>query len=137
MTVDFEREGWVRPVSEGERFFYDHAGWSYDPKTETAEEGRWRSARDLRSAEVHAEREGWYVEWESDPDGDYMDADTEWADWPHYQATLYDQDGNILTSLCGVMFADRGDETSDPYARVVAAELAEEARDEQRNGRVA
>ena len=34
-------------MTKQEQFFYDHAGWSYDPKTETPEQGRERCAKDL------------------------------------------------------------------------------------------
>jgi hypothetical protein len=32
------------------RFFYAHAGWAYNPATETKQQGRWRCARELAHA---------------------------------------------------------------------------------------
>ena len=126
--VDFTTPGFVRPRSEASRFFYEHAAPGYCPNRETPEEGRWRGAESLARAEREAEARGWLVQWERDYDGDYMDADTEWHDWPHYWCQMYDPEtGDTLASLCGVMFADRGGPEGDPYSRVVAAELAEEA----------
>lgn len=127
--VDFTTPGFVRPavddpanMTDAQRFFYEHAGWGYHPDRETPEQGRVRGARRLAEAEAWAKREGLSWRWEEDEDA--VDSEGEWADWPCYWAALRDADGEILASLGGVMFADKGDETSDPYARVVTAELA-------------
>lgn len=54
-----------------EQFFYDNAGgFSYDPKTETAEQGRERGACLLARAAVHALENNWSVEWSADEDGE-------------------------------------------------------------------
>lgn len=108
-------------------FFYDHAGWSHGPD-ESPETGRRRCANDLTEAERVARSRGWFVRWERDADADYDDQETEWHDWPHYMATMFDLDGNVLAGLGSVMFRDREDPWSgDPYRRVVEAELALEA----------
>ena len=43
-------------------FFYENAGYSYDPKTETPEQGRIRCARDLADAEMVGQRLGYVLE---------------------------------------------------------------------------
>jgi hypothetical protein len=52
------------------RFFYDHAGWNHDPKTETSEDGRWVYARELARAEQWASEYGVQFTWNPDPDDD-------------------------------------------------------------------
>lgn len=117
-------------LSEAEAFFYENAGYAYDPATETPEQGRVRGARALAQAEIWLTEHDLEVQWEDDPDGQDFDRGTEYADLPHYAATLEDDNGTVLSSLSGVMFADGGEPWGDPYARVVAAELALEAMDE-------
>jgi hypothetical protein len=112
--------------NEAVAFFYEHAGFSYDPKTETPDEGRFRCARELAGAEAFAKAQGWYVDWERDHDAEANEE--EYQGWPQYAADLKDADGELLESLSGIMFKDQGDENDDPYARVVAAELADQAR---------
>lgn len=117
-------------LTDAEQFFYDHAGWGYDPATETPEHGRARGAMHLADAEKHAARKLWSVEWEIDPDADTEPTDSYFVSGnPQWCATLYDEGGNVLASLCGIDFAEPHDVTpeAEPYARVVAAELAYEA----------
>lgn len=105
-------------------FFYERAGFSYNPATETLEEGHLRSARELAEAEAYAEAHQWSAYWEDD----YDRMEDEWADWPQYVCQVVDADGDPLASLGGVMFSDRGTpDDGDPYARVVRAELFAEA----------
>jgi hypothetical protein len=55
-------------------FFYKHAGYGYNPATETPEEGRLRCATELAEAESVAKARGWQVVWSddfSDADDDY------------------------------------------------------------------
>lgn len=49
-----------------EKFFYNHAGFSYDPKTETPEQGRARCAKLLAKAEEFAIEESIRFEWMPD-----------------------------------------------------------------------
>lgn len=105
-------------MNESGQFFYDHAGYGYDPATETPEQGRKRCARELAAAEAERTERGWWVEWTHDQDSGY-------GGW--YTATLYHAapltgERTALTS-CGAV--DAGD--GDPYRRVVVAELAREA----------
>ena len=47
-------------------FFYEHAGYSYDPKCETQNQGRRRCARGLAKAEAKASKLGFTFEWDYD-----------------------------------------------------------------------
>src|SRR5262252_6199163 len=47
-------------------FFYKHAGWGYDPKKETAEQGRRRGAELLAQAEEWAFAHDWTYVWKDD-----------------------------------------------------------------------
>lgn len=112
------------------QFFYREAGYSYDPKTETERQGRMRCARALASAEIHAEQNGWIVEWVPDPDADrsWMDEETRRENQEAFGAILYTECSacgskqTAVASLWGIF------EPSDEYRRVVAAELALEAK---------
>jgi hypothetical protein len=109
-------------------FFYEHAGYSHDPKTETAEAGRARGATALAAAEAAAAERGWAYEWENDPEtsaADYGDEDGEYdypADQEFSGCVLRDANGKVLGSLWGIDDAD-----PNGYGRVVEAELALEA----------
>lgn len=105
-------------------FFYENAGFSYDPECETADQGRMRCARALAFAEERRKLAGAWVTWESDPEP--FDDDVHGPDEYGYIAALwqYDADGDrpvILASL-GAIDAEPG----HPYRRVVEAELASE-----------
>lgn len=102
-----------------EQFFYDNAGYSYDPKTETKEQGKVRCAVDLaRAAHYAIDQPDWHFEWGQDdqpcecgePNCDHL---VEYCQ-------LCDGD-NLLESLSGISGA------TDEYRRVVEAELALEA----------
>lgn len=106
-------------------FFYEHGGFSYDSATETPEQGRLRGARDDAAIERGGKARGWYVEWESDGDGDHS-----YLDQPEFDgyeittcemASLYDADDNHLTSLGCI------DDADDNYRRLIEAQLMAEA----------
>ena len=107
-------------------FFVQHAGFSYNPATETPEQGKLRCARALVSAERWAAVNDLTVEWADDWDGD--NSYTEQAEFDGYTVTtcemarLVDTDGNVLASLGCI------DDATDDYRRVIEAELAEEAK---------
>lgn len=109
-------------------FFYEHAGYSYDPKTETAEQGRMRCAKELAEAESIASRLGWEHSWEWDDSGcSGCDCDSEdcacssGAEHETLGCVLKDEHGKVLASLWGICGA------TDTYRRVVEAELSDEA----------
>jgi hypothetical protein len=55
-----------KQLTPDQLFFYEHAVYSYDPKTETAEAGRIRCAKDLAEAEVIGQRLDYQFEWDWD-----------------------------------------------------------------------
>lgn len=110
------------------KFYYDNAGYSYDPANETAEQGRERCARELARAEVYGTiHEGWEVEWADDCACS--------TGVPHETliCVVRDTEGNMLASCGGIC------EPSREYRRVMEAELMLEAlrniEREQRNAK--
>lgn len=119
-------------MKAAERFFYQHAGYSYG-QGETPEQGRERSARELARVERKAINGGFSYRWSIDPDIDSRD----WIDdnedggkncnpWQTWQCAMYNRDGRIVNSLHGIDFGRGGEPWADPYRRVVEAELATE-----------
>jgi hypothetical protein len=107
------------------RFFRDHAGSSYTPGKETPEQGKWRGALALASAELRGERAGLSFSWEVDPDSDSSDWSDERPAWEQWVCDCIDTGGESLAgSLSGVDFGRDGSPHGDSYARVVQAELA-------------
>lgn len=121
-------------------FFKAQAGYSYDPLTETPAQGRARCALDLAKAEKIASERGWSVQWTEDGEvygqqGDCFDVLTRpWEfdgeKFTGYDAVLYGENGDVLGALGGCTFKE-GDPFSDPYRRVVEAELALQALSEE------
>ena len=132
------------PLEEGKRmetqtetpqeFFFTHAGFSYDPKRETKDVGRWRCSVALAEAEDVARRAGANFDWEDDwslgvshaefySDEAYPSNDGEPDSCESCTLVL---DGEVLASLGCIDGAD-----SD-YRRVVEAELALEVIDQLR-----
>lgn len=109
------------------RFFYNHAGWSYNPNTETKSQGRWRSARALTAAEKGAKAKGLKFHWEYDQDGcsgcecGYKDCRCANGTCQPEVCIVYSPEDKQLASLSGICGV-----TSD-YGRVIEAELAQEA----------
>ena len=121
-------------LDEREAFFYEHAGYSYRPGFETPEEGRKRCAHALAMAEITGEAFGWEVRWEVEPDPMWDDdVEREHTDYDQWWAVLEDEDGEHLGSLGCIDLGPSGypdGPGADPYARVIAAELMLEARQE-------
>lgn len=111
------------------RFFYKHAGWSYDQKVETSEQGRLRCAREMAKAEEHAFDHDWSYVWGPDEciGGDCGETDS--CDHACCQGSPHEvefcilegSEGQTLESLSSIC------EPSREYRRVVEAELALEA----------
>ncbi len=116
----------MKPIADSVRFFYNQSGYSYDPKTETREQGRMRGAKALAKAEQEARDAGYCYQWEHDN----VDS-SEWSDEtpPYVQwiCIMRDADGKVLASLGGVDFGRDGEPWGNTYKRVVEAELASEA----------
>jgi hypothetical protein len=118
------------------QFFARHGAYSYDPKAETPDQGRMRCARAMATAEAYARDNGWHTEWTQDGEcyawqGECFDVITDWRrvegeTYHGWWATLYDEHGTAIGSLCGVTFED-DNRLADPHRRVVEAELALEA----------
>ena len=115
-----------------EMFFYEHAGFSYDPKTQTPDQGHRESAIRYAEAENIAMRhqaiDGWHYEWDIDREGctgcDCGNPDCDCSSGrPHkvMYCILRDGKGETLASLFGIC------KPSKEYQRVIAAELALEA----------
>lgn len=123
-------------------FFARFAGYSYDPKTQTPEEGRKESARRLADVEtlyldaVRCADVG--IEWENDPEGfadfsaDVRAGHRNRKNKPQQieRAVIWHRDeaGTIhyLASLCGI------EDATPSYRRVIRAELAMECADQLR-----
>ncbi len=116
-------------LTAAEKFFFDHAGYSYDPVTETPEQGRIRCARNLAAAEALAREAGVSFAWEVDQDIDSSDFDDSTDPWALWTCVAYDCTGAVAASLGGVDFGRDGTPHGDDYRRVVEAELADECID--------
>lgn len=120
-------------MNETVQFFHDNAGWSYDPRRESSEQGRQRCAYALAAAEAWAENMGMRFTWEDDWDvGSHRE---------HYGADSAYSDGEPTTCETCIAWkplpydgwqdvASLGciDDATDDYRRVIAAELAMEVR---------
>jgi len=104
------------------QFFYEQAGWSYDPKTETSEQGRRRCAELLANVERHARSSGIRYEWELDDitSEDFSDERPFYKLW----VCIAYKHGEVIASLCGIDFGRNKKPHGEPYKRVVEAELA-------------
>src|ERR1700730_698036 len=99
-------------LTSAERFFFDQAGYVYDPKTETADEGRARGARDLAEAETWAKSVGLTFVWDYDQEVSYTDFEDESPNTVYETAAAF-LNGTVVASLGAI-----GD-ASDEYRRVV------------------
>ncbi len=106
-------------------FFYLNAGYSHDPKTETAEQGRIRCARQLAEAEEISERMDWEFDWAWDecPDLSWMSDEDREQEHEVLCCRIPDPKNPrySLATLCGITDPD------SKYRRVIEAELASEA----------
>ena len=103
-------------------FFREHAGFGYNPATETPEQGRERCARELADAEARLKAGPYYVDHE--PDDVPWDGDVPWAG-PVWIVRLWSVAGTGEPELIGSLGSVACDD-GDPYLRVVAAQLAAE-----------
>jgi hypothetical protein len=106
-------------MTKQQQFFYDNAGGSWNPATETWQEGTARYAAELAQAETYAQEQGWFFTWEAD------DIPCQHEDGEDHEAEVCDlnaRDHALLGSLSGICGA------TDEYRRVVQAELALEAK---------
>lgn len=112
-------------------FFLTHAGYSYNPQTETPMQGRRRCARALAWAEMRARDVGASFEWSIDPDVDSSEWSDEEPPYAQWQCIARDASGVVFASLHGIDFGRGKEPWGDPYRRVVEAELASELPEEK------
>ena len=104
-------------------FFLKHAGYSYDPKTQTPKQGRSACVRKLAKAERDARALGYTFSWQDDWQvgnhfEEYGEAYADGGPDTCESCVMYDEAGNVLQSLGCIDNADRN------YRRVIEAELA-------------
>lgn len=109
------------------QFFREYAGYSYNPATQTAAQGRRECASRLARAERVASKRGYYFDWDIDPETNSSDFSDEPDPWQLYVCRMYDEDGELIGSLHGIDFGRDGSPAGEPYRRVVEAELALDA----------
>lgn len=113
-------------MSPDPSFYYKHAGFSYDPKTQTADEGRAECAFELARAALISSQRGWVVTWEPEPDPNSCAFDDDDDNTTEYfGCILRDSKSHVLASLWCI-----GDPEAN-YCQVVQAELALEALDDE------
>jgi len=105
-------------------FFLKYAGVSYNPATETEQQGQVRGARALARAERRARQQGYGYQWSIDQFSDSSEWSIERPAWDQWVCILFDSDGSMRNSLGGIDFGRDGEPRGDPYRRVVEAELA-------------
>lgn len=106
-------------------FFREHAGSSHRPGRETEAQGRARGAQALAYAEARARVLGAVFVWQHDDIGSSSFLTHEdGGPWALWQCLCYGSSGRVLASLSGIDFGCDGSPYSDPYSRVVEAELA-------------
>lgn len=108
------------------QFFKANAGYSYDPKTQTPEEGQRCCAEALADAEAFARTAGLSFEWREDDQTDesFRNTDDPYNLWV---CVCHDEEGGHLTSCGGIDLGRDGKPWADKYRRVMEAELALEA----------
>lgn len=113
------------------QFFYDNAGYSYDPQKETQEEGRKRCAIVLAGVEQWAHETGYSFLWDIDHDAssaDWLDDNEDGGKnrdpWRVWSCWMMDEQGKTVQSLHAIDFGRDGQPWGNNYRRVVEAELA-------------
>lgn len=114
-------------------FFYANAAYSYNPATQTEEEGRRQCAELLADAERRGSDAGLAFEWSIDRDSDSSDWSDDPDPWQVWQCLCRDESGDVVAALAGIDFGRDGDPWGDNYRRVVEAELAAEALPDTRD----
>lgn len=116
-------------LTKQEQFFYDNAGYSHTPATETQEQGHIRSAREYAAAETWAIDNGYYFDWMNDANGcngcdcgqdDCACATGEGHDT--YGCIMRSDENQHLQSLWGIC------SPTWIYRRIIEAELALEEK---------
>lgn len=112
---------------EAIKFFHEHNGVSWNPATETEEQGRVRCAREAANLEAMFDAWGFTFSWDIDEDGSVLEPDDNIrhnGDRTFWICSIFAWGENV-GCLCGIDLG-HNDPRSDPYARVVQVELARE-----------
>jgi hypothetical protein len=132
------------PRKGAEEFFYEHAGYVYDPKTQTAEEGRRATAKALANAEQWAWDNNYEFEWEREIRLATRTVELAVEAWSEFldgtgidpedvsdivSVVMRTEDGEGVESL-GAIIEGYDNEYNRNYRRVVEAELALEQQKE-------
>lgn len=104
------------------RFFYENAGASWNPETETPEEGRHRCAERLAQVEAWGARSGYCFAIQVDPDAG-MVSDT---DYDQFEVRMYSTDGELVGAIGAIDIGPDADPDWSDHVRVVKAELLSE-----------
>ena len=109
------------------QFFWDNAGFSYNPKTQTADDGHLESAIALAQAELEGCSQGFSYVWDIDPDSTSADFSDDYPPYEQFQCVCLNYRGHILASLGGIDFGRDNQPWDQDYRRVIEAELALES----------
>ncbi len=111
-------------------FFYRYAGYSYPAGATPAQQcaHRLNGARNMATAEMRARNDSCSFDWDIDHDSTSADWSDELPAWRQWRCIMRNAEGLKVVSLWGIDFGRDGDPWSDPYRRVVEAELAQEAQ---------
>ncbi len=116
----------MKTTQEARAFFYERASWS-QAQGETKHQGKTRCARKLAHAEAQGREAGLSFSWYIDPGVNSSDFNHTKPYYDLWACACRDAHGIVKASLCGIDFGRDGEPWSDPYRRVVEAELADEA----------
>lgn len=101
-------------------FFLEWAPYSFNPKTETREQGRHRCAQALMDAEAWALDQGIRYEWQAELCPDRSGVEHTGDIW----LCIAWLGGKVVGSLGGIDLGEEGEPWGHPQGRVVEAELA-------------
>ena len=107
-------------MNRNERFYYEHAGYAYDPGIEAREAGRVRCCTELARAADWGDDQGLYFLWSEDPES-WADRSGIEHDRPLWQCECK-RAGEVVAYLGMIDLGTHG--MALPYCRVVQAELA-------------
>jgi hypothetical protein len=113
-------------LTTAEQFFFDNAGYSWNPAIETRDEGKLRCAKAMAQAEREAAEAGFSWDWQIDSCTDSFDFSDE-EPYALWICVCHSLEGKPLASLGAIDFGRDGNPWSNPYRRVVQAELALDA----------
>lgn len=108
-------------LTQDEQFFYDNAGFSYEPGKESQEDGHIRCARRLATAEAYARNADWWYEWLRQ---DWQECGCQLTSYHEvWTCILFKSESRreVLAALGSIC------QPSSKYRRVIRAELAMEA----------